>query len=134
VITAENVEWLRSFPLQLSIEGLRVVHGGWSDPLDEYLKGIDTLLLFSFWGGVGGEGERLNSKYEHLFASWSDDDIGELRESLSQLTDVDVKYVAYLNRSSLAIVGRAVEIAGDLEIGSKQHRIRLKDLKLAELQ
>ena len=42
VITAENVEWLRGFPLQLSIEGLHVVHGGWSDPLDEYLKWTET--------------------------------------------------------------------------------------------
>jgi putative phosphoesterase len=42
VITAENVEWLRSFPLQRWIDGLRVVHGGWSDPIDEYLKWTET--------------------------------------------------------------------------------------------
>ncbi len=31
-----------SFPVQLRIEGLHVVHGGWSDPLDEYLKWTET--------------------------------------------------------------------------------------------
>jgi putative phosphoesterase len=38
IITAENLLWLRQLPLQLEAEGVRVVHGGWSDPLDEYLK------------------------------------------------------------------------------------------------
>lgn len=38
VITAENLAWLRQLPLQLDAGGVRVVHGGWSDPLDEYLK------------------------------------------------------------------------------------------------
>ena len=42
VITQENVDWLSTFPVQLKIQGLHVVHGGWSDPIDEYLKWTET--------------------------------------------------------------------------------------------
>ena len=38
VITPDNRAWLRNLPLQLEADGVRVVHGGWSDPIDEYLK------------------------------------------------------------------------------------------------
>lgn len=38
VIDPDHLDWLRGFPLQLRIDGVRVVHGGWSDPIDEYLK------------------------------------------------------------------------------------------------
>lgn len=38
VIEPEHVEWLRSFPVQRRIGDIRLVHGGWADPIDEYLK------------------------------------------------------------------------------------------------
>jgi len=38
VITADNMAWLRSFPVQRKVHGLHLVHGGWTDPIDEYLK------------------------------------------------------------------------------------------------
>lgn len=38
IIEAGHVEWLKSFPLQLQAGPVRLVHGGWGDPLDEYLK------------------------------------------------------------------------------------------------
>ena len=37
VITKENLEWVRSFPLYQEFQGLKMVHGGWTDPIDEYL-------------------------------------------------------------------------------------------------
>ena len=37
VITAENVEWLKTFPVQRRVGNIHMVHGGWSDPIDEYL-------------------------------------------------------------------------------------------------
>lgn len=37
VITAENVEWLRGFAVHRTVHGLQMVHGGWADPIDEYL-------------------------------------------------------------------------------------------------
>ena len=38
VIKESNLEWLRSFPVQRRIENIHMVHGGWSDPIDEYLR------------------------------------------------------------------------------------------------
>lgn len=38
VISRENVEWLRTLPVQFRIDTIRMVHGGWGDPIDEYLK------------------------------------------------------------------------------------------------
>ena len=38
VIKASNLEWLRTLPLQWRIGDVKVVHGGWGDPIDEYLK------------------------------------------------------------------------------------------------
>lgn len=38
IITTENIEWIRSFPVQKMVGEIRMVHGGWSDPIDEYLK------------------------------------------------------------------------------------------------
>ncbi len=38
VITKENIDWLRTFPVQREVGKIRMVHGGWSDPIDEYLE------------------------------------------------------------------------------------------------
>jgi putative phosphoesterase len=38
VISQENLEWLKTLPMQMQLDDIRMVHGGWSDPLDEYLK------------------------------------------------------------------------------------------------
>lgn len=38
VITPENIEWLRTFPVQRQVGEIHMVHGGWSDPVDEYLE------------------------------------------------------------------------------------------------
>jgi len=37
VIDIKNIEWLRSFPVQRFIGSIHMVHGGWADPIDEYL-------------------------------------------------------------------------------------------------
>lgn len=36
VITPENIEWLRNFPVQRFVQNIHMVHGGWADPIDEY--------------------------------------------------------------------------------------------------
>lgn len=38
VITRENIEWLRTFEIQKFVADLHMVHGGWADPIDEYLR------------------------------------------------------------------------------------------------
>ena len=37
VIAADHLEWLRTFALQRRVGDVHMVHGGWSDPIDEYL-------------------------------------------------------------------------------------------------
>ena len=37
IITPENIRWLSSFPAYRRIATLAMVHGGWNNPIDEYL-------------------------------------------------------------------------------------------------
>jgi putative phosphoesterase len=37
IIKTEHLEWLRSFPVQIRVGEIQMVHGGWADPIDEYL-------------------------------------------------------------------------------------------------
>lgn len=38
VISHDNLAWLKTLPIQMQVGDIRMVHGGWSDPIDEYLK------------------------------------------------------------------------------------------------
>ncbi len=38
IITEDNLAWLKTFPVQLEINNIQIVHGGWADPIDEYVK------------------------------------------------------------------------------------------------
>ena len=38
IITEENINWLKSFGIYRQIENIQMLHGGWSDPIDEYLQ------------------------------------------------------------------------------------------------
>jgi putative phosphoesterase len=38
IISPNNQDWLSSLPVHYSQGGIRMVHGGWSDPIDEYLS------------------------------------------------------------------------------------------------
>lgn len=38
IIEPSHLKWLRTFSVQLAIGEIRMVHGGWADPIDEYLK------------------------------------------------------------------------------------------------
>lgn len=37
VISEENINWVRQFKLQFELGDIKMVHGGWTDPIDEYL-------------------------------------------------------------------------------------------------
>ena len=50
VITEKNLDWLKSFPTQRQVENFRLVHGGWLDPIDEYLEPTGE-----YFAGVDGE-------------------------------------------------------------------------------
>ena len=38
IITKENLNWVKKFEITREIGNIRMVHGGWGDPIDEYLK------------------------------------------------------------------------------------------------
>lgn len=37
IIRDDNLAWLKQLPVYLEYNGLKMVHGGWTDPIDEYL-------------------------------------------------------------------------------------------------
>jgi putative phosphoesterase len=37
IISKDNLLWLKSLPVYREVDGISMVHGGWSDPIDEYL-------------------------------------------------------------------------------------------------
>lgn len=38
ILTKENLEWLASFPIHIFEYNISMVHGGWTNPIDEYLE------------------------------------------------------------------------------------------------
>lgn len=38
VITPDNLNWVKSFELMFEFDQIKMVHGGWADPIDEYLE------------------------------------------------------------------------------------------------
>jgi putative phosphoesterase len=38
IIKESHLNWLRSFPVQRKASNVQMVHGGWADPIDEYLR------------------------------------------------------------------------------------------------
>lgn len=64
VITKQNMEWLGSFPLTLTSHGVNVVHGGWGDPLDQYVYEVDAALF------AGEPGRLFASGHTHIPLLW----------------------------------------------------------------
>ncbi|WP_083208557.1 metallophosphoesterase family protein [Mycobacterium malmoense] len=50
IISDENLEWLKSLPVYREYQELKMVHGGWVNPLDEYLREPNE-VYFSKVGG-----------------------------------------------------------------------------------
>ncbi len=38
VIEKDNLNWLKGLSVRIQIDHIQMVHGGWADPIDEYLK------------------------------------------------------------------------------------------------
>ena len=38
IITDQNRLWIESFPTMIKVQGISLVHGGWNNPIDEYLE------------------------------------------------------------------------------------------------
>ncbi len=66
VITPENLMWLSTLRSQATVHGLEVVHGGWNDPLDEYLTPTK-----SYFANIPGS--FFASGHTHVQCLWSED-------------------------------------------------------------
>ena len=66
VITPANLTWLSSLPERALVHGLNIVHGGWNDPIDEYVR--PTSEYFSNITGT-----YFASGHTHVQQLWSDD-------------------------------------------------------------
>lgn len=60
VITKENLNWVRSFAIEKRLGKLQMVHGGWADPIDEYLTDPSP----EYFARV--EGEIFSSGHTHI--------------------------------------------------------------------
>ncbi|HMJ48816.1 MAG TPA: metallophosphoesterase family protein [Ferruginibacter sp.] len=56
VITQKNIEWLRTFLVQRFVENVHMVHGGWTDPIDEYLLEPSEEYFSNIPGGYFASG------------------------------------------------------------------------------
>jgi predicted phosphodiesterase len=65
VITSGNLNWLASLPREADISGIKIVHGGWNDPIDEYLKPTKE-----YFAAIPGR--YFASGHTHVPCLWSD--------------------------------------------------------------
>jgi hypothetical protein len=99
----------------------------WGEFVD-YDKEISQFLQYSLWGGM----ERLNSKYKDRFVSWNEKEINTLRLLLTRFTN-DYEKIRSFDSSQLALFRRAVEVCGELKVGSLRKNITLKDIGVTEM-
>jgi putative phosphoesterase len=59
IITQENLEWVKTFKMYYELQNIKMVHGGWADPIDEYLN--PTAEYFA-----NVEGEYFLSGHTHI--------------------------------------------------------------------
>ncbi|MDH5765819.1 MAG: metallophosphatase family protein [Gammaproteobacteria bacterium] len=64
IITSENLDWLASLSPQARLDNLNIVHGGWNDPLEEYV--VPSVEYFSKFSG-----EFFLSGHTHVPCIWS---------------------------------------------------------------
>lgn len=67
-ITDQNLHWLGSFPLTLTSRGINIVHGGWADPLDQYLYSVNAKMFEEV------PGKRFASGHTHIPLLWEGED------------------------------------------------------------
>lgn len=67
VITHSNLEWLSTLPISLTLDDLSGVHGGWNDPLDEYMVKLSPEYF------LGRSGKYFVSGHTHVQILWKFD-------------------------------------------------------------
>jgi predicted phosphodiesterase len=66
VISPDNLTWLSSLPERALVHGLDIVHGGWNDPIDEYVRPSSE-----YFSNISGK--YFASGHTHVQHLWSDD-------------------------------------------------------------
>src|SRR5262245_3934812 len=66
-ITPENLHWLAESPPRASVGGISMVHGGWNDPIDEYLYDVSAEYFATL------DGTSFASGHTHVQRVWSFD-------------------------------------------------------------
>lgn len=56
IITSQNLKWLSSLPIYRKYRSLAMVHGGWNDPLDEYLTNAEQSYFDTISGNFFASG------------------------------------------------------------------------------
>jgi putative phosphoesterase len=130
VITLENLRWLRSLPIEIEEYGIRMVHGGWSDPLDEYLEPNENYFR-PLSGSYFASG---HSHFPQIFSSggkvWCNPgSVGQPRDSNSQAsfaifdgTTFEIHRVTYDVGETIVKcreAGLPSKVYGGLRIGSR---------------
>lgn len=64
VITEDNRRWLAASPSRYAVDGLSMVHGGWNDPIDEYLYQLSEEYFAAL------EGTHFVSGHTHVQGVW----------------------------------------------------------------
>jgi len=65
VISPDNLAWLASLPERSLVHGLDIVHGGWNDPIDEYVRPSSEYF-------AALPGKYFASGHTHVQHVWSD--------------------------------------------------------------
>jgi len=68
IVSGENIAWLQSLPVHREYQGLKMVHGGWTNPLDEYLWEVDK----SYFDKVGGKYFASGHTHMQRIEDWND--------------------------------------------------------------
>ena len=139
IVSSDNLSWLRSLPLEIALHGLRIVHGGWSDPIDEYLRprlGYFQVLEGNFfasghshipmifkdgektWCNPGSVGQPRDGNPKASFATFNG------LEFLLHRVEYDIDFI--VNESIAS--GLPEKLYGGLAIGSK-NLLRIEDAK-----
>lgn len=66
IVTSENAAWLGSLNSAAMINGINAVHGGWNDPVDEYVQPSDEYFRPL-------DGTTFASGHTHIQTIWSSD-------------------------------------------------------------
>jgi putative phosphoesterase len=114
VISDTNKEWLQSLKPEACINDLNIVHGGWIDPLDEYM--VPSTEYFS-----RHQGRYFASGHTHVPCLWTGDDKAYCNPgSVGQPRDGDPRAsFAILNRSGFEL--HRVEY----DIGKIQNKMKM---------